>query len=183
MKKCFRCSEVKPLYDFSPDTRKKDGAQASCKKCCNQIRKDFYQRHKERLKAEINEYRRANPTIRRNTQLKTWYGITLDDYNRILAEQGNCCAICRKPAPEPVIGRRFHLDHDHSTNVIRGILCTHCNQGLGYFTDDEVKLMAAIKYLRKNVLREVDRRCLKVSGRSHKYIYPRKTSRNFEKQP
>lgn len=81
---------------------------------------------------------------------KAWfrrYGITRQDYNEMLEAQGDSCAICKTMD----IGRKghthFHVDHDHSTGKIRGLLCDLCNRGLGYFKDDPYLLGKAVKYL------------------------------------
>ena len=74
------------------------------------------------------------------------YGITLEDYNKLLAVQGGKCAICRKPPKGRV---RLHVDHDHKTSLIRGLLCFTCNHGLGSFYDDVTLLSAATRYLNK----------------------------------
>ena len=50
-------------------------------------------------------------------------------YNKFMEEQGNKCAICRKPPSEK---RRLHMDHDHKTDEIRGLLCFSCNSKLGF---------------------------------------------------
>lgn len=74
------------------------------------------------------------------------YGITSSWLDATLEEQGGRCAICR--ADSPGSQRDWHIDHDHVTNVLRGVLCHHCNVGLGHFKDDPDLLHAAIKYLR-----------------------------------
>jgi len=76
------------------------------------------------------EYRDWNRVRMRNAMREKLYGITIDQFEARLAAQGGVCAICRGlPAP----GRQFHVDHDHTTGAIRGILCQKCNGGLGCF--------------------------------------------------
>ena len=70
------------------------------------------------------------------------YGITVDDFKAMLTAQGGTCAICGD-APE----RRLHVDHDHRTGQVRGLLCTGCNKGIGCFRDDPDRLRGAIRYL------------------------------------
>lgn len=71
----------------------------------------------------------------------------LEGFDRTLKEQGGGCAICGR-IPDPGQQRAFHVDHDHSTGMVRGVLCGQCNVGLGYFADDEDSLTQAIMYLR-----------------------------------
>jgi formate dehydrogenase maturation protein FdhE len=74
------------------------------------------------------------------------YGITAEEYDAILDEQGGVCAICGK---RPV-SKMFSVDHDHKTMRIRGLIHgSPCNQLLGNARDDIVRLQAAIKYLKE----------------------------------
>lgn len=77
------------------------------------------------------------------------YGITPEDFDAMLAAQNGRCAICGEPPDPDGKGAysRLHIDHDHQTGVVRGLLCGRCNQGLGYFKDDPARLSAAIDYL------------------------------------
>lgn len=75
------------------------------------------------------------------------FGITLDDYYAICDEQYEQCDICGVSWTETK-ERRLVIDHDHETEQVRGLLCSGCNAGLGFFTDDPKRLEAAIRYLR-----------------------------------
>jgi hypothetical protein len=73
------------------------------------------------------------------------FGITVEDYDRMAAEQNGGCAICGTTEPG---GRGvFHVDHCHDSGKVRGLLCTGCNTGLGQFKDDPTRLLAAVEYL------------------------------------
>jgi hypothetical protein len=85
------------------------------------------------------------------------FGITIERYNELLAEQGGVCAICGQP-PTLVNYRqsrrqgrqtvpRLVVDHDHETGKIRGLLCVHCNRGIGFLKDDADIVRFALKYL------------------------------------
>jgi hypothetical protein len=81
----------------------------------------------------------------RAARLRNLYGITEEDYDRMLAEQGGGCAVCGK-APDP--GRFLDVDHDHKTDRVRGLLCRGCNRMLGII---EGPLFDALLAYRDNV--------------------------------
>lgn len=79
------------------------------------------------------------------------YGITFEEATALLEGQGNACAICRVPLTldnrDKPAGEHSAIDHCHTGGQVRGILCMHCNQGLGKFRDNPDLLRAAIEYL------------------------------------
>jgi hypothetical protein len=79
------------------------------------------------------------------------YGITVEYYNVLLAGQSGKCAICGLvPLNQCNRGRlsgRLHVDHDHDTNEIRGLLCSNCNTGIGLLGDNRETVFAAVHYL------------------------------------
>ena len=97
----------------------------------------------------IKKNHEKDPTVKQNYQLKRLYGITLDDYNEMLTEQKNSCAICGTTDPGGKHGK-FMVDHSHKKNKVRGLLCKSCNIALGEFQDDIDVLQKAVLYLQKN---------------------------------
>jgi hypothetical protein len=95
---------------------------------------------KSKLKPEVMRRRREYGR-RRHYLLK--YGLTEEQVESLLREQGSCCAICRVQLET---GTR-KVDHSHATGKVRGILCHNCNLGLGYFSDDPDRMASAIFYL------------------------------------
>lgn len=77
------------------------------------------------------------------------YGISVDEYETLLAQQGGVCAICKKA--ETLIRKgalcKLTIDHDHNTGRVRGILCNNCNRALGMLKDDPAILREAATYL------------------------------------
>lgn len=113
--------------------------------------------------ARMREWRKANPEEAkrqgraryrrnkrgaRNTQLQIHFGITLPQYEALAAQQNHQCAIC--DATKAGGRGAWHVDHDHSTKKIRGLLCHHCNVGLGNFRDNVRVLLRAVDYLRRS---------------------------------
>jgi len=100
----------------------------------------------ERARA-IKEKSRAKtcPVKKRDRALRKKYGITVSDYEQMLAEQGGVCAICQKPAAQ---GKLLHVDHCHSTGLVRGLLCHQCNWYLGKVDADAGLLSRLINYVK-----------------------------------
>lgn len=73
------------------------------------------------------------------------FGITHDDYEQMIKNQGGLCGICGKP-PAPG-SRGLVVDHCHETGEVRGLLCTHCNLLLGHAKDDPEVLRRAVRWL------------------------------------
>jgi hypothetical protein len=86
--------------------------------------------------------------MKKNSYLKAEYGITLDDYNKMFADQSGCCAICNIHASS--LKKPLCVDHCHTTGNIRGLLCSECNLAIGKFKDNITNLHNAIKYLGGN---------------------------------
>jgi hypothetical protein len=94
--------------------------------------------------AYAKAWRAKNPLLAKSGYLKKQFGIDIAEYERMLAAQKGQCAICGQ------LDEKYNLavDHCHGTNKIRGLLCSQCNLGLGYFKDRPDLLERAIKYLR-----------------------------------
>jgi hypothetical protein len=82
----------------------------------------------------------------RDRALQRKYGITLEQYNQLLADQGGVCAICRKEEQIFYI-KRLGVDHNHETKQIRGLLCNNCNRALGLLKDDIKNVERLLWYL------------------------------------
>ena len=73
----------------------------------------------------------------RRSHLKRKYGMTIEQYDAMLEAQGGGCFICGRPPREDI---SLHVDHDHSTGKVRGILCFCCNNALADFQEDPALL-------------------------------------------
>ena len=139
-KACKSCGEVKPLTEYHKNPTTADRRLAKCKPCVNKKSREKY--HPARVAAGDKK-----PTENRgcwSSKLKSKFGITADIYDKMLADQGGVCKICKKTDST---GQRLAVDHCHSTNRVRGLLCRNCNTALGKFKDDTALLQNAIKYL------------------------------------
>jgi hypothetical protein len=75
------------------------------------------------------------------------YGIGQAEFDALLQSQGGRCAICRGGPNGP--GKRLHVDHCHSGNGVRGLLCGKCNTAIGLLDDDPDRAEAVAAYLRR----------------------------------
>lgn len=122
----------------------------------------YYQDHRaELIVAQTERDRKRKPEIKeyhagwyqrrgRDKQLQKTYGITLGQYNKMLADQSGVCAICNGICQAK---KCLSVDHDHITGVIRGLLCHACNVGLGKFKDNPIILREAALYLERGGFR------------------------------
>ena len=78
------------------------------------------------------------------------YGLTKDQFDELFDSQGRCCAICKTKDKGP---KDWHIDHDHVTGKVRGVLCRHCNPMLGKAKDDPDILRRAADYLDNDLLK------------------------------
>jgi len=158
MKTCSKCGECKSLAEFYKHPGGVGGRRGDCKICVLKARRKRYEDDSATLDARVRAYQQRPEQVAyrqtaaykervqqysRRGYLERAYGITLDDFDRILSVQGGRCAVCRTDAP----ARSWTVDHDHLTGAVRGILCWNCNVGLGHFRDDIVNLIAAADYL------------------------------------
>lgn len=121
-------------------------------RAANKARKDRYRakpgvRDHERAWAREYNRTRRTPEQRRASAFKHHHGIERDEADRLSAAQGNRCATCGEPPTGRGHCGRLHVDHDHETGRIRGLLCNRCNQALGLVHDRPETLRAMIEYL------------------------------------
>lgn len=83
-----------------------------------------------------------NKRRKRARDLEVKYGLTVQQYEAMIADQSNLCLICGDTMVAAPI-----VDHCHSTGKVRGLLCKDCNTGLGHFRDNTSSLSRAITYL------------------------------------
>ena len=158
MKRCKKCGESKPYSEFHRATGMRDGHRSECKACHHAQQKRWYeanreasiasvkrwqQANKDHLHAYRREYRQRRKVEERNAYLLRNFGISNDDYDDLLSRQGGGCAICGRPPKKAAL----HVDHDHNTGIVRGLLCVGCNNALGQFKDSTDLLARASTYL------------------------------------
>lgn len=143
-KRCGKCGVVKPVEEFDRQRRRRDGLQVNCRACMREINRAWYERNKEKMAGLSTAWAAKNPerakAIGRKGHLWKTYGLTLEDYDRRLEAQGGKC-VCG------AAGELLHVDHDHETGEVRGLLCGPCNRTIGMALDSPERLMALARYL------------------------------------
>jgi hypothetical protein len=147
---------LKPETEFYAEKTCKDGLRPDCKACHSNRGKAWYAQNREKAIAYVKRWQQDNPERLREYRLKNrekralqmrglhlrrTFGMTIEEYGELLAAQGGGCAIC---GDEPINDQSLHIDHDH--DVVRGILCVRCNNGLGQFKEDPDLLIRAAEY-------------------------------------
>ena len=107
--------------------------------------KAYYEANKEKIIARTKAWNKANKEKTKGYTLKSRYNITLKERDLMLKKQNNKCKICNTKFSKVT----SNIDHCHTTNKVRGILCTACNMGLGLFKDNTENLTNAITYLKE----------------------------------
>lgn len=124
MKRCYRCEDEKDLTEFGSDKQKPDKLSVYCKECV------------------------------RNRAREKRYGLSDEQFRAMLEEQDSRCAVCGVTVC-PKNGT-LAVDHDHTCcpgrfscgECVRGLVCSPCNVGMGYFADNPERLEAAAAYIR-----------------------------------
>ena len=92
---------------------------------------------------DCGELSQKNDSEKRWRRIQQVYGVSKDQFYKMLISQECKCAICKLHISD----KNCHVDHCHKRNIVRGLLCQKCNQGIGLFGDDVATLMSAIKYI------------------------------------
>lgn len=139
-KLCTWCKEFVDKTEFHKNKAQADGLHGHCKPC---------------VKERSVSRKKNNPRVTRANELRKYYDMSIDDYDKLFAEQDGRCAICKRHQDHLISDRRKVLcvDHDHTTGEVRGLLCGSCNSALGLFKDKIENLQAALDYLQKKGVR------------------------------
>lgn len=120
--------EKKAEYAKTPEQREKRRQYMAKWREANREKHNQYSRNRYTQRKDDPEFK----TQSRSYLLKMKYGITHDDYERMLAAQNGKCLICETNTPGKN-SKHFHIDHCHTTGRVRGLLCAYCNTGIGWF--------------------------------------------------
>ena len=131
--KCIVCGTTKIPHN----------SHGRCAKCHG---KEYFKQNKATMSNYSRTYYRNNKKRYQGIQYQRKYGIGMEDYQNLLLEQNNKCAICGKHQEE--LSKILFIDHNHDTGKIRGLLCYNCNSAIGLFGENLATMARAITYLR-----------------------------------
>ncbi|MCP3757608.1 endonuclease VII domain-containing protein [Streptomyces sp. TBY4] len=179
-KLCRGCGRQQPLSSFAANRATKDGLQARCRECVAAYGADYYRRRRVEQGKQVWERAEVPPGWKqcrscgevkphsewhknatapdglatcckpckaargRAGHLKRAYGISEAERDEMIAAQGGVCVICQEAPAE-------HVDHDHQTGKVRGVLCFGCNAGIGQLKDRPDVLRRAAAYVEGNL--------------------------------
>jgi hypothetical protein len=161
---CTGCVKTKPRSDFYPQKDMRDGYRNNCNECHAKAHQDWYEKNRDREIERVRTWQQSNPEKvnashrrrraldpeqhkKRNREghLRRKYGLTQNMFGALVLAQLGKCAVCGElTAPE------LHVDHDHRTNKVRGLLCGKCNKAIGLLNDDPKLMDAAKEYLERS---------------------------------
>ena len=170
-KPCTLCGIVKHFDQFNKHPNAKFGIAPRCKECLAPQKSAYYQNNKDKWQEREAEMRtkdpeglkkknrdasarwRSNPENTRQKRMKyieKRYGITYEQYEAMEKAQNGLCKICLK-LPTNSWSDRLHVDHDHKTGEVRGLLCYMCNVAVGNLEDSPERADRVAAYLRKTL--------------------------------
>lgn len=158
MKKSLTCIDCRVVFAYEhlrgPTRQRCDECRDKRKAVTDREKaKRYRERDPQRARDQWNKHNRkrlADPEHlrwKREDALRRSYGITQAEFNELLIQQGGVCAICKGERSGP--GKVFHVDHDHLTQRVRGLLCHRCNTAIGLLNDDPERAEGVAAYLRK----------------------------------
>jgi hypothetical protein len=134
--RCSKCRQVKPPEEFywKPDGKLR---YSHCKDCQLAYMQQWQRENREKY----NEWQRRNRRAKR-------LGLTIEEFETLEPPLSLVCEGCGANVSD-VTGRRLPADHDHETELLRGVLCSKCNQALGMLNDDPSLLRRLADYLER----------------------------------
>lgn len=153
IKRCRECREWLPIEAFGAAKDRADGLQQMCRGCTRTYYNTWRSRpgNTQKQREYTRRCRQSDPDRTARNRLRDrckTYGITVEDYDRMLSDQGGGCAICGATAEDN--GRALAIDHDHRCcpeqlqscgSCVRGLLCSPCNVAVGYFEREATRTL------------------------------------------
>lgn len=152
MQACTVCRKSKPADQFLTEHGRSTKQCSRCRKRSRAATQKYRDANRDLCAARTKRWKKNRPEQYKQYYQRAnlrRYGLEEDDYARLLKEQKGKCAICRTTKPG---GRwkRLHIDHDHKTGKVRGLLCNSCNCAVGFLNEDPGRAAKLIEYLKRH---------------------------------
>lgn len=152
---CAKCKKTKDLNGFYKNKGEPLGYSYTCQPCALEYNKIWRSENKKRSAKIVQDWKDRNPEKVYTGKLRREYNISFEEFQIILKNQNSMCSICLIKIEKPYIAKKLNIesvyvDHCHKTNKIRGLLCQHCNTGIGFFRDNIEIMKNAINYLKQS---------------------------------
>jgi hypothetical protein len=130
MKRCKKCGNDQEDSCFYAHKKAKDGLREVCKTCSSTESKSYQTLNKEKIRIRVASKK---------------YGINAEWYYKTLSNQNNSCAGCNRAFVDVP-----HVDHDHTTGQVRGLLCGSCNRAIGLLQENTDTMIRLVGYLNQH---------------------------------
>lgn len=104
----------------------------------------YYIKNKEKITPKLKKYRETHKKQIKESKILHNYNLTSEQYTQIFIDQDNKCKICL----DQISRENASVDHIHGTKIVRGLLCSSCNLGIGKLKDNFNILERAYVYVR-----------------------------------
>lgn len=150
-KRCTRCKLTKPLDQFYACAPRYGQLKRRpwCKGCYSVYSAERRPKVRDRLNAQGAAWKKRNPDKVWAQQLNSKYAMSPAMYEYLMYEQMGGCAVCETPFGDSTL-ERPHIEHNHETGVVRGLVHGRCNLLIGIAKEDTHVLQKAIEYLRRH---------------------------------
>jgi hypothetical protein len=158
-KVCRRCEQSLSLDCFYNSPRNRYGKKTICKQCSHKENREYLKNTPGKMlqyarkwkKENRDQYNGIQRAWRSENQLKVKrsnlrvYGLSLEDFDRMVSEQEGKCAICKK-IPKKILC----VDHCHDSGIVRSLLCNQCNAALGFLHEDPTIIESLLSYVKRH---------------------------------
>jgi hypothetical protein len=146
MKYCPGCKQIKSIVNDFSTMNVRNGIASHCKECTAEWGGKYYDTPQGKQAAQASYKRNREKII--DQKLKRKFGITLEEYNKMLDNQSGRCIICGRTPKQN--GKMLAVDHDHSTGKNRDLLCNNCNVTIGFIEKNKIDTDNLKQYLNKH---------------------------------
>lgn len=156
---CIKCKKTKNIEEFNQKSKGSATRKSYCKECQSEYNKQYRSKHLDKANAVKRQYYKDNiekERLRNKNYHKRYpyrfykkcYGITIEQKKEMILKQNYKCLSCGTDL-KLLKDKKVHIDHDHTTNKIRGILCSNCNTALGLLNENFDNAIKLSEYIRK----------------------------------